>query len=213
MSIDSTSIHQPQESFSSRLSSDSIRPTERSTSDLPQQTHPRSLEEFRKSEGRENRKRRLQALWNRLPPLPQPRGCTSNDSAPKPLGPGGLTYERAESIRAMYDDELLVRCRGSKDRSGTQRVKWDEFKEYAQAKEVGKSIHSLPLLLITMRRTLACFPGVRFGSQWAIRRRRAPLCPLQIWYVIPTLPYLSAKSQDLQSISHRICPLRNPSIT
>lgn len=136
MSIDPTSIHQPQESFSSRLSSDSIRPTERSTSNLPQQTHPRSLEEFRKSEGRENRKRRLQALWNRLPPLPQPRGCTSNDSAPKPLGPGGLTYEKAESIRAMYDDELLVRCRGSKDRSGTQRVKWDEFKEYAQAKEV-----------------------------------------------------------------------------
>jgi len=179
MSTDSSDICQPQESLSSsRLSSDV---TGRPTYDLPKQIH--FLEEFRRSEGRENRKRRLQALWIRLPPLPQPRGCT------KPLEPKGMTYEKAESIRAMYDDELLVRCRGSKDREGVQRVKWGEFKEYAEAKEVGKSIHPPPLSLITtMCRTLACFPGVGFRSKWDFRCRRTPFCPLQIWYVPPLLP-------------------------
>lgn len=182
MSTDSSDIHQPQESFSSsRLSSDV---TGKPTYGLLKRTH--SLEEFRKSEGRENRKRRLQALWIRLPPLPQPTGYTSNASVPKPLEPKGLTYEKAESIRAMYDDELLVRCRGSKERG---KVKWDEFEEYAEAKEVGKSIHPPPLSLITtMCRTLACFPGAGFGSKWDFRCRRAPLCPLQIWYVPPLLP-------------------------
>jgi len=185
MSTDSPDIHRPQESFSSsRLSSDV---TGKPTYDLPKQTH--SLEEFRKSEGRENRKRRLQALWIRLPPLPQPRACTSSASVPRPLEPKGLTYEKAESIRAMYDDELLVRCRGSKDRGRVQRVKWDEFKEYAEAKEVGKSTHPPPLSLITtMCRTLVCFPGAGFGSKRDFRCRRALLCPLQIWYVPPLLP-------------------------
>jgi hypothetical protein len=45
----------------------------------------------------------------------------------------------------MYDGELLVQCKGSKDRIKTQRVEWDEFKEYAKAKEVGKSIRSFRL--------------------------------------------------------------------
>lgn len=114
-------------------------------SDLPPQFKAHSLEEFQKSEGRENRKRRLRALWNRLPPLPQPKEHSSTDRTPKPLGPGGLTFEKAKSIRAMYDGELLVQCKGSKDRIKTQRVEWDEFKEYAKAKEVGKSIRSFRL--------------------------------------------------------------------
>ncbi|KAF9446931.1 mitochondrial carrier [Macrolepiota fuliginosa MF-IS2] len=109
-------------------------PARMSPSPLP--PHPHSLGEFRQAEGRENRKRRLLALWNRLPPLPQPKHHPSDDKTPKPLGPGGLTYEKAESLRATYDDELLVHCKGLKDKEKAQRIGWEEFKEYAKTKEV-----------------------------------------------------------------------------
>ncbi|KAJ3570208.1 hypothetical protein NP233_g4553 [Leucocoprinus birnbaumii] len=129
--IESTNTHQPHKPLASKLPSDSIQPNNqrRTSSDPPQ---PHSLEEFRQSEGRENRKRRLQALWNRLPPLPLPKGPPSHDTTTKPLGPEGLTYEKAESIRAKYDDELLVHCRGSKDKGTPERVGWGEFKENGQ---------------------------------------------------------------------------------
>lgn len=44
-------------------------------------------------------------------------------------------------MRTMYDNELLVLCKGSKDRVKAQRVGWDAFKEYAKAKEVGELSH------------------------------------------------------------------------
>lgn len=116
---------------------------------------PSSLEEFRRSEGRENRKQRLLALWNRLPPLPQPKQRPSNDKTPKPLGPDGLTYEKAESLRAMYDRELLVNCKGPKDGGSAQRIGWEEFKEYAKAKEAGTLsiyfFHSITLFNFCVR--------------------------------------------------------------
>lgn len=97
-----------------------------------------SLEDFRSAEGRENRERRLWALWDRLPPLPQPRSHHPGSVHCRPLGPNGITYERAETLRAMYDDELLVLCKGSKDRVKAQRVSWEEFKRYAKVKEAGR---------------------------------------------------------------------------
>ncbi|KXN89640.1 Calcium-binding mitochondrial carrier SAL1 [Leucoagaricus sp. SymC.cos] len=135
-SIDPTNTHRAQKTLGSSLSSSQgAQPIPLHRSDQVPPPQPHSLEEFRKSEGRENRKRRLQALWNRLPPLPQHKAHPTDHMTPKPLGPDGLTYEKAETIRAMYDDELLVHCKGSKDR-GAQRIGWEEFKEYAKAKEV-----------------------------------------------------------------------------
>jgi len=37
----------------------------------------------------------------------------------------------------MYDDELLVHCNTSRNGDNAQRIGWQEFKEYAKAKEVG----------------------------------------------------------------------------
>jgi solute carrier family 25 phosphate transporter 23/24/25/41 len=108
------------------------------TPDAPPPAPPHSLEDFRRAEGQENRNRRLWALWNRLPPLPQPISYPHGTGHCRPLGPDGLTYERAETLRAMYDDELLVLCNGSKDRVKTQRVSWEEFKRYAKVKEAGR---------------------------------------------------------------------------
>ncbi|KAF7775975.1 hypothetical protein Agabi119p4_4368 [Agaricus bisporus var. burnettii] len=105
------------------------------TPDTPPSAPSRSLEDFRRAEGRESRKRHLLALWDRFPP-PQPRPGHPDTGQRRPLGPDGLTYEGAETLQAIYDDELLVLCKGSKDRVRAQGVSWEEFKKYAEAKEV-----------------------------------------------------------------------------
>lgn len=45
-----------------------------------------------------------------------------------------VTVEKAESLKAMYDEELLGHCSGDLP----DRIGWKEFKEYAEAKEVGE---------------------------------------------------------------------------
>lgn len=94
---------------------------------------PRSLEEFREQEGRENRKARLQELWKRLPSLDhRATDASINDKEP-------ITRDRAEQLRRAYANELLERCgkSGSPDET-PQSIGWKEFKEYAQNKEVGE---------------------------------------------------------------------------
>ena len=97
---------------------------------------PRSLADFREREGRENRKRRLQELWNSLPDVlhePHNRSQVRGDS-------GELTPEKAERLQEMYDRELLSLCAtpNSSD-SQTRHIGWKEFKAFAEKKEVGKS--------------------------------------------------------------------------
>jgi solute carrier family 25 phosphate transporter 23/24/25/41 len=49
-----------------------------------------------------------------------------------------LTPEEAESLKAMYDEELLGHCGGHVSGVHPSPVGWKEFKEYAEAKEVGE---------------------------------------------------------------------------
>lgn len=93
---------------------------------------PHTLQEFRESEGRENRKRRLQVLWKRLTISPHHDHdfhMNSSDIADTDK----LTQENAESLKMMYDNELLGHCGHSATLS---QIGWKEFKEYAEAKEI-----------------------------------------------------------------------------
>ncbi|KAJ3505885.1 hypothetical protein NLJ89_g7175 [Agrocybe chaxingu] len=102
-------------------------------SDPPPVIQPHSLEEFREAEGKEYRKRRLMHLWKSLPgvlnvPRNHPLQRTSNADQ--------LTMEKAESLQAMYDRELLRHCT-TPGASGSRppHIGWKEFKDYAAAKE------------------------------------------------------------------------------
>ncbi|KAF9464486.1 mitochondrial carrier domain-containing protein [Collybia nuda] len=97
---------------------------------------PHTLHEFREAEGRENRKGRLQELWKRLPipahralAVQLPRTNNSDDI-------DELTVEKAETLKAMYDEELLGHCGGHDSGSQPGQIGWKEFKVYAEAKEV-----------------------------------------------------------------------------
>lgn len=103
---------------------------------------PHTLQEFRESEGRENRKRRLQVLWKRLTISPHHDHdfhMNSSDIADTDK----LTQENAESLKMMYDNELLGHCGHSATLS---QIGWKEFKEYAEAKEIGEPSWILPAL-------------------------------------------------------------------
>jgi len=95
-------------------------------------SHPHSLSEFRKAEGRDNRKRRLHELWRNLP---LSVGASSQRTEFTDTR-GPLTLKEAESLKAIYDDELLCRCMSESQ----SHIGWKEFKEYAEAKETGKFI-------------------------------------------------------------------------
>ena len=100
---------------------------------------PKSLVEFREREGREERKRRLRALWKQLP------GPGSNVHIGKAMSTKDralLTPEKAEAMKHIYEDELLQTCRSHVSGHGTSPVDWKEFKNYAEAKEVGKYVRS-----------------------------------------------------------------------
>jgi len=96
---------------------------------------PHTLQEFRDLEGRENRKRRLQALWRRLS-IPLDHDHESCMSPSDASDADRLTPERAESLKMMYDNELMGHCGHS---STVSQIGWKEFKEYAEAKEIGES--------------------------------------------------------------------------
>lgn len=48
-----------------------------------------------------------------------------------------MNPERAERLRAMYEDELMRRCGGT-SMGGTKTVDWKDFVEYADQKEAGE---------------------------------------------------------------------------
>jgi solute carrier family 25 (mitochondrial phosphate transporter), member 23/24/25/41 len=106
-------------------------------------TFPHTLQEFRDWEGRENRKRRLQVLWKRLS-IPPHDDREFHMSTSDTADTDRLMRDKAESLKLMYDNELLGRCGHS---SALNQIGWKEFKEYAEAKEVGESSWILSSLL------------------------------------------------------------------
>ncbi|KAK7061787.1 mitochondrial carrier protein [Favolaschia claudopus] len=98
---------------------------------IPQRL-PRTLEEFRQDEGRDNRKRRLKELWRQLHDSTK-RAIPALDNA----GPNaGLTPEVAQRLINMYEKELLRKCGGhNSSTSPMAGIEWKDFKEYATAKE------------------------------------------------------------------------------
>ncbi|KAK0206675.1 mitochondrial carrier [Desarmillaria ectypa] len=90
--------------------------------DNHEQCTQRTLTEFRLQEGRENRKRRLLALWRHI----RVRGYNfDREPSAKALGKTPDSTEKAKKLRAAYEHELLGRVGG-----------WKQFVEYAEAKEV-----------------------------------------------------------------------------
>jgi solute carrier family 25 phosphate transporter 23/24/25/41 len=109
---------------------------------------PKTLQEFRQAEGRAYRKRRLQELWKQLPKSGH-HGLHREASA-KTVGMAdhvGLTPERAEALKTMYEDELLGHCGGHTSAAGSPpgQIGWTAFKQYAQAKEAGMRITFLQI--------------------------------------------------------------------
>ncbi|KAF9057628.1 mitochondrial carrier domain-containing protein [Panaeolus papilionaceus] len=101
--------------------------------DPPTHQHPHSLQEFRDSEGRDNRRRRLKALWLSLPEILRPSSPSDTSSD---LNPSRLTFEQAEELQGTYDKELLQLCQRPPTGPNPHHIGWKEFKEFAQAKEV-----------------------------------------------------------------------------
>lgn len=101
---------------------------------------PKSLVEFREQEGREERERRLRAIWKHLP-----RSESHVPNTGKVMSVterASLTSEKAEELKLMYENELLGTCGGNMSSNTTSPVGWKEFKNYAEAKEVGARIRS-----------------------------------------------------------------------
>lgn len=136
-------------------------PRLRSDQPLPYHPLPRSLERFREEEGLENRDKRLQEVWKKLPHKAQPHhDQVSIDTMPI-VEHAALTKDRAEKLTRMYEDELLMRV-AEEEGSTPSEVNWDDFKRYAEEKEAGMYYSLVPvaLTLITLisPRTLACLP-------------------------------------------------------
>ena len=115
-------------------------PRLRSDDDPTHHPPPRSLEDFRRQEGREERKKRLRELWYQLPE-PNHYGLDYSAASAKVIPPtdDALTAEKALWLKTMYDNELLGRCESrTVGTSPLSRVGWKEFVKYAEAKEAGK---------------------------------------------------------------------------
>lgn len=97
------------------------------------QVQPHSLEAFREAEGRHNRERKLLQIWKSLPDVfhSSKKSSTNEDDS-------SLTPEKAESLKAMYDSELLDHCSTPASGSRPSRIGWREFKNYSEAKEIGE---------------------------------------------------------------------------
>ncbi|KAI6035174.1 mitochondrial carrier [Pisolithus orientalis] len=101
--------------------------------------HPisHSLCEFREQEGTENRERTLYALWKHLP---HSSYHGSDTVATRPQLSDTLTLHsgEADTMRKIYDDELLGRCCGGGHMADGRptHIQWPEFRKYAESKEV-----------------------------------------------------------------------------
>lgn len=101
-------------------------------SDPPHKRSPRSLDELHQQEGREARERRLRILWEKLP------RSVNGISGPSTLSNEGyeITHENAPKLEKVYEDELLRKC-AREGGTTTTLVTWQDFLEYADAKELG----------------------------------------------------------------------------
>jgi solute carrier family 25 phosphate transporter 23/24/25/41 len=106
----------------------------------PLPLHPlaRSLLEFREQEGAVARERHFRELWKRLPtsasvPLDHERHAPD----PAPVAPG-LSPQDAAELERKYADELHGCCHGALAPFHA-RIRWKEFRAYAEAKEAGAS--------------------------------------------------------------------------
>lgn len=105
------------------------------TTQSSSRSQPRTLSEFRQEEGRDNRKRRLQALWRHI----VERGYIF-DQDPKCQTAGEVETTKAEQLRTVYEKEFVGRVGGHAAPAGSHRIvdiEWKDFKKYAEAKEVG----------------------------------------------------------------------------
>jgi solute carrier family 25 phosphate transporter 23/24/25/41 len=101
---------------------------------------PNTLLEFREQEGSTVRERHFRELWKQLPksashPLDheQPkRNTTARSDAVN------LSKDEAKRLEQQYEDELMGRCHGSMG-PNRSNIRWEEFRQYAEAKEAGKS--------------------------------------------------------------------------
>lgn len=111
----------------------------------PPPFHPlaRSLVDFRRQEGQEERERRLRKLWTRLPKRP-PEEDVDDEAIAKAYPvthDGELTKESAKQLVKMYEDELFGRCREHTYSLRNRSVSWDDFRKYAEAKEAGMFLY------------------------------------------------------------------------
>jgi solute carrier family 25 phosphate transporter 23/24/25/41 len=60
-----------------------------------------------------------------------------------------LTPKKAEALKLMYENELLGTCGGHVTSNATSPIDWKEFKDYAEAKEVGTHTRCIVLFLLT----------------------------------------------------------------
>ena len=100
---------------------------------------PHSLREFRAQEGKDQRRKRLRTLWNRLPKR-EAVGAVDDEAVAHAYPvrrDGDLTPESARQLGEMYEDELLGRCGVHGRGPFSTRVSWPEFEKYADAKEAG----------------------------------------------------------------------------
>ena len=111
-------------------------PRLRSDPPLPHHPPPRSLDRFREEEGEENREKRLQELWKKLPHKTKPHTPqTAVESVPV-TEHASLTKDRAEKLTRMYEEELVRRV--SEEDGGASELSWKDFKKYAEEKETGE---------------------------------------------------------------------------
>ncbi|KAI0719597.1 mitochondrial carrier [Cerioporus squamosus] len=98
---------------------------------------PHSLYEYREQEGQDERRKRLRALWHKLPKRDAFNGVDEEAVARAyPVKTDGdLTAESARQLDEMYEDELLGRCGVHTRGPFSTSVSWPEFEKYADAKE------------------------------------------------------------------------------
>lgn len=126
--------------MSSQLQNDSQPPSgsnSRPEASSSSTQHPHSLAEFQRGEGPDNRARKWKELWQSLSHSSQSASSPGPNHNDKSTTTHSVTHtqETAQSLKAMYDHELVGRCKTDPSSSRPSPISWDEFKAYLEAKE------------------------------------------------------------------------------
>jgi hypothetical protein len=105
----------------------------------PRLQHPpaHSLADFRAAEGPGAREQYLRALWTRLATPPTDARAADDVPATVTDGNGELSAQEAHALDRQYTDELKGRCHGDHIGPVQDKIRWQEFRQYAEAKEAG----------------------------------------------------------------------------